>query len=183
MAVGISPLFTHRGEQGQQAQRRERHRKRDLAACWAFNLVPSKAEAFQQGCCCLFHTCSTSVKAKCETDSAAAAEIYGSSQRHGEGQPHCQHTWTHGQLQLLLIACPESLGPVPTLLVTGAVVHKPQARQEGFSSLAGQTLQGGPCCFPENRNKNQMHDAPVLMFRGKHCACKQNVITNTKMVT
>lgn len=141
MAVGISPLFTHRGEQGQQAQRRERHRKRDLAACWAFNLVPSKAEAFQQGCCCLFHTCSTSVKAKCETDSAAAAEIYGSSQGHGEGQPHCQHTWTHGQLQLLLIACPESLGPVPALLVTGAVVHsiasghKPDRRacRGGFS--------------------------------------------------
>ena len=68
--------------------------------------------------------------------------IYGFSQAHGEGWPHRQCTWTHHQLQPLLIACRKSVGLVPALLVTGATAmhstvsgRKPagRARRDGFS--------------------------------------------------
>lgn len=52
--------------------------------------------------------------------------IYGFSQAHGEGRLRRPHTRTHHQLQPMPIACHQSLGPVPALLITGVVVvHSP----------------------------------------------------------
>lgn len=68
--------------------------------------------------------------------------IYGFSQAHGEGRPRRQRTPTHQQLQPMPIACHQSLGPVPPLLITGVVAvhspvsgHKPARRacRDGFS--------------------------------------------------
>ena len=52
--MGFLPLFAHRGEQGEQARRKEKLRKADPAAHQRLYLVPSKAGAFQQRCCYLF---------------------------------------------------------------------------------------------------------------------------------
>lgn len=54
VAVGFLPLFDHRSGQEEQDLSMERHRESDPAACWGFNLVPSRAGAFQQGYYYLF---------------------------------------------------------------------------------------------------------------------------------
>lgn len=62
--------------------------------------------------------------------------------------------------------------------------HQPavRAHRGGLLSLDSLTLPGRLCCFPENRDKNQMCDALELVSLGEYSVCEQKCDPKQKMV-